>query len=172
VLTMTADQRPPTKLACTNTLFWRGDIVLSIPLSEADCYSDILSEIDGVPLQRIHSIIATLSHETMDTPPKFEQDEEGRISAIDYQILELKAHLQLRGYMNAIFNDLYIRERGYCRPPEVAIVLTEIARRLDLWYWTLPLDLRFPRHPTSFELTPQSTSGVMVSALITQETYH
>jgi hypothetical protein len=106
----------------------------------------------------------------MDTPSKVEQDEDSRVNAIEYQILELQAHSQLRGYMNTIFNDLYIRERGYCRPPDVAIVLTEIARRLDLWYWTLPLDLRFPRHPTSFELTPQSAASVMVSLLTTSRT--
>jgi hypothetical protein len=64
--------------------------------------------------------------------------------------------------MNNILDNLYIVRRAYCRPEDVATVLTDIASRLDLWYWTLPMNMRFPRHPSAFALAPYSMSNVMV----------
>ena len=126
--------------------------------------SDILSEIDGVPSQRLHNIVVALDSETITTPPNLFGNEPTVPTDEDYQSQELQAHLRLRGYMNSVLENLYTLDRAYCRPEDVAIVLTDIARRLDLWYWTLPLDMRFPRHPSAFMLASHTMSDhIMVS---------
>lgn len=81
----------------------------------------------------------------------------------EFHVQELQAHLRLRGYMNSVLDNLYTLNRAYCRPEEVAEVLTDIGRRLDLWYWTLPLEMRFSRHPSAFFLGSHRTSDLMVS---------
>ncbi len=124
--------------------------------------SDILSEIDGVPSQRLHNIAVSLAQETVTTSPHPLGNEQIAPTQDDALTQELQAHLRLRGYMNSILDNLYTLNRAYCRPEDVAVVLTDIARRLDLWYWTLPLDMRFPRHPSAFVLTSHSMYDVMV----------
>lgn len=125
------------------------------------CASDILSEIDGVPSQRLHNIAVALAQETVTSPSSLSGNEPVASTNDDYHSQEVHAHLRLRGYMNSILDNLYTLNRAYCRPEDVAIVLTDIARRLDLWYWTLPLDMRFPRHPSAFVLTSHNMSDMV-----------
>ncbi len=86
----------------------------------------------------------------------------------DNSTQELQAHLRLRGYLNTILDSLYPLERAYCRPYDVAVLLTDVARRLDLWYWTLPINMRFPRHPSALLLTKEPMNLTMVCALLAQ----
>ncbi|KIX93068.1 uncharacterized protein Z520_11125 [Fonsecaea multimorphosa CBS 102226] len=124
--------------------------------------SDILSEIDGVPSDRLHTVIvAALNRTTAVTVPQVLGNEPIQASVDNYQSLELQTHLQLRAYMNTILEHMYSAQRAYCRPDEVAGVITEIGRRLDLWYWNLPLNLRFPRHPSSFRLASNNVSHLL-----------
>ncbi|EXJ74467.1 uncharacterized protein A1O5_02763 [Cladophialophora psammophila CBS 110553] len=126
--------------------------------------SDILSEVDGLPLERLHNLfVATMTQDAAATPPSLFGNEPIAASVDNYQSQELLAHLQLRAYMNNILEHMYQIERAYCRPEDVAGVVTDIARRLDLWYWTLPLSMRFPRHPSSFCLASHNMSHIMVS---------
>ena len=125
--------------------------------------SDILTEIDGVPSQRLHNIGLSMAFDTVTTPPNLMGSEPGPPSVHDYAIQELHSHLRLRGYLNSVLANLYTTDRAYCRPDEVAVVLTDIARRLDVWYWSLPLEMRFPRHPAAFLLTMPQMSDLMVS---------
>jgi hypothetical protein len=127
------------------------------------CHSDILTEIDGVPSQRLHNIGLSMVYDTVTTPPNLVGSEPGAPSNDDFVAQELNSHLRLRGYLNSVLSNLYTTERAYCRPDEVAIVLTDIARRLDVWYWSLPLNMRFPRHPAAFLLTIPRMSGLMVN---------
>ncbi|KIW64919.1 hypothetical protein, variant [Phialophora macrospora] len=124
--------------------------------------SDILSEIDGIPSERLHKIAVALDRNTVTTPPNLFETEPTASAADDYQSQELQAHLRLRGYMNSILENFYVLQRAYCRPEHVARALPDIARRLDHWYWTLPPDMRFPRHPSAFILASNSMSDLMV----------
>jgi hypothetical protein len=69
--------------------------------------------------------------------------------------------------MNSILENFYVLERAYCRPEHVSRVLPDIARRLDHWYWTLPADMRFPRHPSAFILASNTMSDLMVRVDVT-----
>ncbi|KAH0829448.1 hypothetical protein FOPE_10216 [Fonsecaea pedrosoi] len=124
--------------------------------------SDILSEVDGVPSERLHAIIVTaLTQDMAVTFPNVFTNAQSATSVENHHSRELQAHLQLRAYMNTILEHMYNIDRAYCRPRHVAAVVTDIARRLDLWYWTLPLTMRFPRHPSSFCLASEDMSHIM-----------
>ncbi|KAK5058967.1 hypothetical protein LTR84_011231 [Exophiala bonariae] len=125
--------------------------------------SDILTEIDGVPSHRLHNIGLPTAFDAVTTPPNLMGSEPGSSLTYDYAIQELHSHLTLRGYLNSVLANLYTTERAYCRPDEIAANLTDIARRLDIWYWSLPLEMRFPRHPAAFLLTIPRMSDKMVS---------
>ena len=103
-----------------------------------------------------------MANDTVATPPNLIGSEPGAPTDEEYALQELRSHLQLRGYLNSVLANLYTTERAYCRPEEVAIVLTDIARRLDVWYWSLPLDMRFPRHSAAFIMTVPNMSDTMV----------
>ncbi|OAP63945.1 hypothetical protein AYL99_03172 [Fonsecaea erecta] len=131
-----------------------GSILMSI--------SDILSEVDGVPSERLHSlIVAALTRSTTIAPPNPFENEPFTASADNYKCLELQAHLQLRAYMNTILEHMYKLDRAYCRPEDVEGVITEIGQRLDMWYWTLPPSMRFPRHSSSFYLASNDSWHIM-----------
>ncbi|OQU94047.1 Fungal Zn2-Cys6 binuclear cluster domain-containing protein isoform 2 [Cladophialophora immunda] len=126
--------------------------------------SDILSEVDGVPSERLHTVIvAALTQNRAVAHPNVFGNELVAAPVDNHQSQEIRAHLQLRAYMNTILEHMYNVDRAYCRPSQVAAVVTDIARRLDLWYWTLPLNMRFPRHPSSFCLAPSDMWHIMVS---------
>ncbi|KIX01281.1 uncharacterized protein Z518_09006 [Rhinocladiella mackenziei CBS 650.93] len=123
--------------------------------------SDILTEIDGIPSQRLHNIGVSLANDTVTTPPNLFGHDFSAPPGESHPSWELQAHLRLRGYLNSVLDNLYTANRAYCRPDDVAEPLTDIARRLDLWYWSLPLDMRFPRHPSAFLFAANRMSAPM-----------
>ncbi|KAK5453329.1 hypothetical protein LTS15_006514 [Exophiala xenobiotica] len=123
--------------------------------------SDILTEVDGVPGKLLRNSDLRLREDALiGTPSDFSVDSM-TFCAADSSTQELQAHLRLRGYLNTIIDSLYPLERAYCRPYDVAVLLTDIARRLDLWYWTLPINMRFPRHASALLLTKEPMNPTM-----------
>ncbi|KAK5305153.1 hypothetical protein LTR99_004219 [Exophiala xenobiotica] len=122
---------------------------------------DILTEVDGVPGKLLRNNDLRLHEDALiGTPSDFSVDSMTFCGA-DSSTQELQAHLRLRGYLNTIIDSLYPLERAYCRPYDVAVLLTDIARRLDLWYWTLPINMRFPRHASALLLTKEPMNPTM-----------
>lgn len=128
-------------------------------LSIDDDTSDILSEIDGIPSHRLHVIGLSLASEAITTPtPHFGQELRAPVGDEN----ELHMHLRLRGLMNMVLDNLYTMERAYCRPVDIADVVTDLSSRLDRWYWSLPVSSRFLRHPSAFNFASNQISEHLV----------
>lgn len=63
----------------------------------------------------------------------------------------IESHTWLRGHQNRILH-LYTPNKAYARPHELADLVARLSAELREWYHSQPLDRRFPRDATTFNM--------------------
>ncbi|KAF7167778.1 hypothetical protein CNMCM6106_003221 [Aspergillus hiratsukae] len=141
---------------------------LSFPFHEL--YYMLQSEIDGIPMRQTPTVRLCgnrrLDRDSMDPLAQSATPEElnlriERDHNIDGASPSITAHsseyyfswnLWLRARLNQIISEMYSTDRAYCKPQNVASIITETSSELGFWYRSLPMNLQFIRDVESFEI--------------------
>ncbi len=143
----------------------------SVSLVRLTCFadvqpSDLLTEIDGIPARILPTVDIRLGGDLFIDSPGDMDTAATALCGADNHARELHAHIRLRGYLNTILSSLYPTQQTFCRPHDVADFLTDMGKRLDLWYWNLPAHLRFPRRPAALLLATSGMTSRMVGVTL------
>ncbi|OJJ54903.1 hypothetical protein ASPSYDRAFT_435077 [Aspergillus sydowii CBS 593.65] len=85
--------------------------------------------------------------------PRMEQDETNqRITIHSDEYYYFSRNVWLRARLNRIISEMYTTDQAYCKPENVASIVTEISLELECWYRSLPMDLHFTRDVKSFQI--------------------
>ena len=118
--------------------------------------SDILTELDGVPSATSPpSVNVSLSNQSKHRASPSNPTHE-------YYI---QSHIFLRLILNKVLGSLHTANEAYITPGEAGPIVSSLSIKLDTWYQSLPLEIQFSRHISSFNLTSRVMSSRIVGIL-------